>query len=329
MVRSVMMFFGRSSQSPRSHFSKDLDAFYYSLIEDLNQLNQSLSDGSISLHWSVEAMNILKKLQVELLTLVKKSTLIISHGAEDGWFVQYMQDSMAMLDFCNSLKFAVARMSRSSKMVEIIIQNLSSNGNNLQAVSSKTIKFDEKLDDESQKYLCAKMMRETIRLGRRVQAKGKGKENKSITAVMLAAKRTMVVVSALLVSAIVSPVSIELGDSDLHCKFPQLKPFVDTLSTLVSRFHERASTAWKGSGAVLLEHEMVRRAMVDLQAQVVEGVMDKERFLSSMELLRNSSVGQKEGLEKLDAAVDDVFEVVIRGRNEMLRVVRDRELSMR
>lgn len=269
-------------------------------------------------------MNVLKNLQIEQLNLFKKSTLIISTEAEDGWFDQYMQDSMTMLDFCNSLKIAVARMRRCCMMVEIITQNLITNANNPQSVSSKTIKF-EKSGSESQDYLCVKMMRETIRLGCRVQGKRKGKENKSVTAAMLAAKRTMVVVSVLLVSAIVSPVSIELGGSDLHYRFPKMKPFVDAISTLVCSFHERAS---KGSGSVLLEQEMVRKVMVDLQAQVGEGVKVKEKFLSSVEMMKSSSMELKEGIEKLDAAVDDVFEVVIRGRNEMLGVVRERDLSI-
>ncbi|KAL0908255.1 hypothetical protein M5K25_022740 [Dendrobium thyrsiflorum] len=270
MGRSVARFFRRTSQSTRSLFSKELDTFYInSLVKDLKQLDQSLSDGSISLQWSVEAMKILKKIQVEQLTLLKNFTVTISHGAhEDGWVNQYMQDSIAMLDFCNSLKFSVARMSRYCMMVELIIEN--------QAVSSKTIKFDEKLVSESQKYLCVKMMRETIRLGCRVQAKRKGKENKGITAAMLAAKRTMVVVSVLLVSAIVSPVSIELGSSDLHCRFPQLKPFVDILSILLCRFQERAFAALKSSGFMLYEHEIVGRMIVDLQAQVDKEVKDRD-----------------------------------------------------
>ncbi|PKU87256.1 uncharacterized protein LOC114579770 [Dendrobium catenatum] len=153
------------------------------------------------------------------------------------------------------------------------------------------------------------MMRETIRLGCRVKAKRRGKENKGITAAMLATERAMVVVSVLLVSAIVSPVSIELGSCDLHC-----------------RFHERAFAAPKSSGFMLFEHEIVGRMIVDLQAQVDKGVKDRDRLLSSVELLRSSSVGLKEGVEKLDAAIDGGLEVVIRGRNEILGVlsVRDR-----
>lgn len=182
----------------------------------------------------MEAINVLKKLQVEQLNLFNKSTLTSSPSAANGCFDQYMHDSMAILDFCNSLKLALARMSQYCMMVEIIIQNLSINGNNLQAFSSKTVKLDENLLGERQKYLCIKMMKETIRLCFIVQAKRKGKENKSITVVILATKRTMVVVLVLLVSAIVSPISIKLCGSDLHCKFPHLKQFVDTQ---VFRFH--------------------------------------------------------------------------------------------
>ncbi|KAI0528546.1 hypothetical protein KFK09_001088 [Dendrobium nobile] len=277
--------------------SKDLDDFYNSYCEDLNKISNYFARGSLSLNWSVKAMKILKKMQVELLILIKKSNLCISIGTEDGnWFNQYMKDSMTMLDLCNSLKFAVSRVDRYRMMVDIMMNEFNKND------SSKIMEF------KSQEYLILHTVKETT---------GQG-EDGSISSAMI----------ALLHSAFVSQVSIKLGGCDLTCKYPQLKPFIKMLSMLVREFNERDSTMENRSGSELIEQEIVAKVIVDIQTQVVDGIEDKEKLLSSLELLRTSSVELKEGIENLDVAVGDVFDVLIRGRNEMLRVLRDRYLSI-
>ncbi|XP_020573712.1 uncharacterized protein LOC110020082 [Phalaenopsis equestris] len=282
--------------------SKDLDAFYYSYSEDLSQLSKSFSIGSISLNCSIEAMKILKKIQVELLILIKKSNLLICSGTEEGdWFSQYMKDSITMLDFCNSLKLAVSRIDRYRILVDIMINKLNKN------YSSKIIEF------ESKKYSNFNTVEETIK-----QCEGISVEDESNNSIM-------VVVSVLLHSTIVSKVSIELGGCDLASRCPQLKPFIEMLSMLVREFNERDFVIKNGSGSELVEHDIVRRMMVDIQTQVMDGIEDKERYLSSLKLLRTSLIELKEGIEKLDDAVDDVFDVVIKGRNEMMGVLRNRD----
>ncbi|KAH0437042.1 hypothetical protein IEQ34_026305 [Dendrobium chrysotoxum] len=247
-------------------------------------------------------MKILKKMQVELLILIKKSNLRISTGTEDGnWFNHYMKDSMTMLDLCNTLKFAVSRVDRYRMMVDIMMNEFNKND------SSKNMEF------KSQEYLILHTVKETTGQGERIDV-----EDESISSAMI----------ALLHSAVVSQVSIKLGGCDLAYKYPQLKPFIKMLSMLVGEFNERDSTIENRSGSELIEQEIVAKVIVDIQTQVVDGIEDKEKFLSSLELLRTSSVELKEGIENLDVAVGDVFDVLIRGRNEMLGVLRDRYLSI-
>ncbi|KAG0480553.1 hypothetical protein HPP92_011411 [Vanilla planifolia] len=319
MGRSMLQWFCSSPEEENNRcqlLTADLEAFYCCLLEDLNLLEQSLSVGSISLEWSVEAMNLLKKVQVELLYLFKKYKLSIPGDAGDGWFNQYMQDSVATLDFCNSLKFAVSRIDRHRMIVDIAIQKLDRNIC-LKAFFSETVDLEK---SESQKMI------EAVIIGSRVQAGQNRAEDEDVTLLMLAAKNTTVVVYFLLISALVSPVSVQLGGGDLPSRFPQLKVFDEMLSTLVGRFRERASAAPDHSGLLLSERETVGKAMRDIRAQVARGVADEERFQSSVELLRASSLELKKGIEKFDSAVDDVFDVVIRGRTEMLAVLKDRDL---
>ncbi|KAG1369964.1 protein BPS1, chloroplastic-like [Cocos nucifera] len=271
-------------------------------------------------------MSLLKKMQVELLVLFKKSKLPISYGAEEDWFDQYMKETATLLDFCNSLKSAVSGINRYRMVVELAIQKLGED-NSSSMVDVNNVEF-ERVHRAHERFLDAGVMKETSRLGSGISSGGNQVQVKSMAVVMLAAKTTMIVLSLLLISAMVSPVSIDMGNGDITHKVPQLKPCMELLTQLVGRFHERTPRPESGSGLALVEHEMVDEVVGDLKAQVVEGrIEDRERFLSGVELLRTRSAGLSEGVERFDAAVDEVFEEVMRGRNEMLGIFRDGSLS--
>lgn len=303
--------------------------FCSSLLEDLKRLEQALAEGSVSLRWSAEAMNLLKKMQVELLALLSKSQLPISYGAEEDWFDQYMKETEALLDFCNSLKSAVSGITRYRMAVDVAVPGLRDadpSSSSSVAVNRKEL---ERVERERRSFLDVAAVKGTTRVANGVQKEGGGgggdKHNESINVAMLAAKNTMTAVSQLLVSAIVSPVAIDMGSSR---GFPQLKPLAVALTALVGRFKERVPTPEGSSGVVLFEHEMVDRVVGDLKAQLAQGAAGgRERFLSGVELLRTRSDGLREGIQMLDAVLDEVFDEVIRGRDEMLGLFRDGALS--
>lgn len=307
--------------------TKDACAFYSFLSEGLRQLEQSLAEGSVSLRWSVEAMNLLKRMQIELLALFKKCKLPIAFRSEEDWFNQYMQETATLLDFCNSLKSAVSGINRYRMVIDLAVQKIAE-GNLSCKISLEEVDL-QRDGNQRQRFLAANAGAETVSVGREIGCQGSRKTDKSIDAVMLAARCTMIVVSVLLGSAIVSPVSIDIGSEELTSKFPQLKPFIEMLKALVVRFNERALKPKNGSGLVLSEHELVDSMVEKLKAQAEQGDTEKEKILMSAELLRTRSDDLREGIERFDAVVDEVFEVVIRGRNEMLGVFRDGVLSAR
>lgn len=329
MVRSALLCFrpfSLAGQSLCPLSTQDACAFYSFLSDDLRRLEQSLAEGSVSLRWSVEAMNFLKRMQIELLALFKKSNMPIAFGAEEDWFNQYMQETATLLDFCNSLKSAISGINRYRMVIDLAIQKIVQ-GNSACVMCLEDIDL-RRAESKHGSFLRSRMVTETVTVGREVEFKGSSKTDKSIAAVMLAAKCTMVVVSVLLSSAMVSPLSIDMGSEELTSKFPQLKQFVKMLTALVVRFHERALKPKNGSRLVLAEREMVDSVVGDLRAQAVRGVVEKEKFLMSAEMLRTSSDELREGIEMFDAVVDEVFEVVIKGRNEMLGVFRDGALCV-
>ncbi|KAG0503971.1 hypothetical protein HPP92_004043 [Vanilla planifolia] len=124
------------------------------------------------------------------------------------------------------------------------------------------------------------------------------------------------------------PKTIEFDISSIESKSNllvrmMLNQLVEKLSTLARSFQERISGSLKGSGSVLVEQEKVQKAMMEIRTQVEEGKVDEKTFLRSMELLRIASIELREGTEKFDAALDKVFDVVMRSRNEMLALLRD------
>ncbi|KAJ6821090.1 uncharacterized protein M6B38_395180 [Iris pallida] len=320
--------------------AEEARAFFSILLEGLKKLDMSLAEGSVSLRWSVEAMNLLKRMQVELIALLKRSQLPISFETEEDWFNQFMQETATLLDLCNSLKFALSGINRYRMVTELVIQKMVQDDSAC-SLSLKDLEF-ERLVGEARSSVRA--TKDNVSSSSTTSTGINGNEgrsklnnsNKSIAAVMLAAKATMVAVSLILVSAIVSPIPIDVASEELISGSPQLlRPFADMLTALIARFRERVSKPDEdGSRFVLAEHEMVDSAVGDLRAQVMQGMLageeeeeERERWLESIGLLRTSSAELRQGVEMFDAVVDEVFDVVIRGRKEMLGMFRDGLLS--
>ncbi|KAJ6820044.1 uncharacterized protein M6B38_399045 [Iris pallida] len=306
---------------PRDHchpvLTEEARAFFSLLSEDLRTLERSLQaeGGSVSLRWSAEAMNLLKRMQVELVALFKRSPqLPAPSAAEEGWLDQFMRETAALLDFCNSLKCLLSAVRRYRMAADLVAHKFAA-----EDVGSMNESEFERLEK----------VRVDVGVPRAATKESTvvGVGNGSIAAVMLAARATTASVSLILVSAVASPTPTTIDV--VVSGFPdQLRPFADTLRALTVRFREGVDVS--GPRFVLAEHEAVESAVGDLRARVVAGHHNKERegFLRSVGLLGTSSAELREGVEMFDAAVDEVFDVVVRGRKEMLGMFRDELLSM-
>ncbi|KAJ0973184.1 hypothetical protein J5N97_021143 [Dioscorea zingiberensis] len=327
--------FKLKSPSSPCPFSEEAATFFSSLSECLRKLEESLAESSVSLQWSIEAMNVLKKLQLDLLSLLKRSDLpIISCGMEQDWFDHYMDVTITLLDLCNSIKSAMSATHRYRMAVGLAIESLSRSDDLSSRIATlnKIIECERSgREQQKKRVLHARMMGDCTKTCNLMALKGCSKKHdKSLGIIILAAKSAMLVVSLLIVSAIVSPVSIEMeGERVFTSKFPELRMFKEMLVALVGRFRQKSLSPESGSRVVLVEHEMVDKVVGELKDQVVEGVVeDKERFQSGVELLRSKSAELSECVEMFDAVVDDVFNVVMRGRNEMLGVLKDKGLQL-
>ncbi|CAL9058265.1 protein BPS1, chloroplastic-like [Musa acuminata AAA Group] len=284
--------------------TEDASTFCTSLTEDLKGLELSLAKDSISLRWFVEAMSVLKRMQVRLLALLKKSELPISYEAED-WFDQYMQESASLLDFCNSMKSALSGINRSRMALELAVHKLSEDN-----------EFGlERLQKAHEEILDFRIEKERLGLAKGgILLGGNGGDDKNMAIVMLAAKTTVTVLSWFMISAMISPVPVNMEDKELTSSIPELQQCMEMLT--------RISSLGIGREVALVEHEMVNEAVEELQA----AEKNSHSFLSGLEKLRTRSFELKEGIERLGTVVDEVFEEAIRGRNEMLDIFRNATL---
>ncbi|RZS17022.1 hypothetical protein BHM03_00049108 [Ensete ventricosum] len=294
--------------------TEDASTFCTWLTEDLKGLELSLAKDSISIKWSLEAMSVLKRMQVRLLVLLKKSELPISYEAED-WFDQYMQESASLLDLCNSMKSALSGINRSRMAVELAVHKLSEDhGFGL-----------ERLQKAHEEILDFRLEKERLGLDKGgILLGGNGRDDKNMGIVMFAAKTTVAVLSWLMISAMISPVPVNMEDKELTSSIPELQQCMEMLTELTGSFDNRISSLGIGREVALVEHEMVNEAVEELQAQVAE--KNSHSFLGGLEKLRTRSLELKEGIERLGTVVEEVFEEAIRGRNEMLDIFRNASL---
>ncbi|XP_068661871.1 UPF0496 protein 4-like [Aristolochia californica] len=284
--------------------------FCFSLSEDLENLGKTLVKSSVSLKWAAEAMNLLKRMQVEFFTLVEKLKLPISLEGED-WLDHYMKETVALLDFCNLLKTAISPVERHCLEVEFMARRISDDP--LDASYKAEIK---RLEGECG-YLDLSgginQKLQDVRLDTVISSGIKFK--KGTNPVLYVVNITMIIVSLLVVSAVVAPVSIDM-DGELRSEFPQMFSFVSSLRILVCAFRERIRRSEGDSGVInVSEHEMVQRAFENVKAQANE---DREKVLRSLVLLKKQCIDLKEGLEAFGSTVDEVFEEVIKGRKKMM-----------
>ncbi|XP_078156745.1 uncharacterized protein LOC144552626 [Carex rostrata] len=318
-----------SCVKPQSRYTADLkeDAsmFFSSLTDGLARLNESLAKDSVSLKWSIEAMNLLKNMQTDLLALFKKFNLPISIGSDEDWFDQYMQETAILLDFCNTLKAAISRYNWYCIIVDLTIQMLAEDN------PSKIVDFDKmefnRMEKSREWLFDMKVVNETVKVGHKTSS-GNQKCDKEMMLIMLVTKTTMLVLSLILVSSMTSPVSVDTNGAepgstngaDPGSRVQEVKPCFDLLSLIARKVGER----FENAEITIVEHEMIAGVLRDLKGQLVGGVAkDRVKFLKDLEKLREKLNGLKEGVERFNSVLHEVFDEVIKGRNEMLGIFRE------
>ncbi|KAL5204266.1 hypothetical protein ABZP36_009137 [Zizania latifolia] len=335
-------------------------AFCASLVDGLAHLESTLRDdgggsggggSSVSMRWCADAMRMVMRMQRELLDIFKKADVPVgdvSYGGDGGcWFEHYMQETAALLDFCNAFKSAVSRLHRYCMVVDFAAQvgcaaaAVSLVADHQTGASAVHGGWLEETDDSTSSAVRGRLSdvkavvseTELLLLGRKIMSissssSGAGDDAGGMLVVMLVAKITMAVVSMFVLQALTSPMPTDadgrqctLGRSAVPV--PELQPWCESLSVINDRFPRRASVA---------EHErvaMVVKAMINakIEGEVRHG-KEEDDMVRHVELLRTRSGELREGVEMFDCILDEVFDEVIKGRNEMLGIFRDKALTL-
>ncbi|CAD6257699.1 unnamed protein product [Miscanthus lutarioriparius] len=326
----------------------DTAAFCASLVEGLAHLESTLEvdhqSGTVSMRWCADAMRLVKRMQREMLAIFRKADVPVAvsssgGGAAGDWFEHYMQETEALLDFCNAFKAAVSRMHRYCMVVDFAAQVIVGRGRDGGAGAAASLVVESAAEPEPcQAQPSSAAFRDNMadakaavaeaeRLGRAIIISGGGGDDAgSMVVVTLVAKITTSVLSMFVLQALTAPPAavdncgvrptITASAVDVDVFPPELEPWCESLSLIHARFPSPAAVA---------EHEKVATAVRDLVSGKVDGGGRGEQ--QQEELLRARSGELREGVEMFDCVLDEVFDEVIRGRNEMLGILRDKALT--
>ncbi|KAF0894642.1 hypothetical protein E2562_001937 [Oryza meyeriana var. granulata] len=342
----------------------DTAAFCASLVDGLAHLESSLlceddvdgggggGGGAVSMRWCADAMRLVKRMQRELLVMFKKADVPVGRaisyrggGGDDGgggcWFEHYMQETAALLDFCNAFKSAVSRLHRYCMVVDFAAQvGCAAAGVRLVAENGAGGWLEEEPADDAVRGRLPDVkavVSETERLGRKIMSSSSssaGDDAGGMVVVMLVAKITMAVVSMFVLQALTSPI-IPLatdGRCTLGCAavpVPELQPWRESLSVITDRFPRRPSVAEHERVAMVVKSMMLNTKMEgEVTRNVKQQQEEDDEMVRHVELLRTRSGELRSGVEMFDCVLDEVFDEVIKGRNEMLGIFRDKALTL-
>ena len=319
-----------------------LAAFCSSLVDGLAHLEATLSaeddDGgggsAVSMRWCADAMRLVRRMQRDLLAVFRSADARADPCGGEDWLEQYMQETAALLDFCNAFKSAVSRMHRYCMVVDFAAQvGCAGAGGVAASLVAESAGPPKETDAPSSPAAAVRaklsdvkaVVSEAERLGGKIISSSTG--SGSMVLVTLVAKITMAVVATSVLHALThaSPPSLlddDVGVGGSHQRSStlaradvpeQLRPWRESLSAI----NERVAAL----PASIAEHESVVTAVRDMIGGKTEGSEDH------VEVLRTRSGELREGVEMFDCVLDQVFDEVIRGRNEMLGIFRDKVLT--
>lgn len=128
---------------------------------------------------------------------------------------------------------------------------------------------------------------------------------------------SMKIICRLLFSAVIYPVSLR-GDDELlsssSIKFPPLKMLSVLLRRLVVGYSGENCSS---ESCILVEVIMAERAVLGVKEEVLKGML-KENFVRSVDLMKRRCEVLREGLDRFEDAVTELFGEVVKGRNKIL-----------
>ncbi|KAL4183416.1 hypothetical protein AMTRI_Chr11g155020 [Amborella trichopoda] len=277
-------------------------SFYDSLSEALLSLRNSLGTRAfVDLQWCVQAMKILSTMHTGLLLL-----LIDNPSLRQKWLDQYMDHTIFLLDVCNSLKAAVSSLEKYRLLTEFTIESIKGHTRDPEVLVMEMQRLTMKKNELQGSKSWAKMAVH--------RCEEWGVPPLRLSHVMRDAQGVVAMVASLLVSVVVtSGVHVGGGGHPIGA----LDPAGSTM------FTQMGEDMWREAG-LLEEVERVESVVEEIGEELVGGwVEDEGKLCEIVEVLKRRSNHLKEGLERFEGVVDQVFNEVVDGRNKILHLFGD------
>ncbi|OIT36697.1 hypothetical protein A4A49_12692 [Nicotiana attenuata] len=277
-------------------------ALFASLTTEIKNLQISLANNSLTLQWCIEAMTLLQKLHSEFLLIIleKLKVPFTWNCAFNNLLNLYMNESLNIMELCNMLKSSSCKINMYRLRVDITIKNLNNYGREAFANMESIQRENKRIHDE----ICQEMKRDC--------------SNNILYAIRVAIS----LLYFILVSVFLYPTSMVEVDKIL-CNSPGIyKSFRDSVNGLVTDFQRkyyRDGERWKIG---FYEYEEMEKAIMQTKAKLKRGhVEDKEEIKRNKEVILQKSAALQAGLEKFESQANQVFEEVLKGRNQLLHMI--------
>ncbi|VVA14720.1 PREDICTED: BPS1 [Prunus dulcis] len=291
---------------------------------------KTLTPPSISLSWLSKAVDFLALAQSEARVLISN----LKVAALDDSLAWYLDDSVKLLDLCNSVSADIERFRQRRLLLTFVLHLLGDGNQSPEKLrrASKALSDFERCASDLGKRSNAEVLVRDLATGLRNVPRGKASSvgklvRRTVHAVGLV---TVFVAGGVVATIHGSPEMVRVGVPAEFSWAESLNELESEVSAELKRqFGGEKDKKQKG----LLEEledvgtrvREVCEVIDDLAGVAVEEEEEKKRLIDVVKELERATGSFSDGLERLSNGVNEMFNVVLCNRNHMLEKVRERE----
>lgn len=330
-----------SNQS--SNMDQTLNAFETALTQRLKHLKNKDREGFLTLSWMRQVMEALSATHKDLKTLIGDLKYPATEW-EQKWMDQYLDDTLKVMDICISLNGEISRLQESQLLAQYVLHILAvSEGGvpspdkldrakgSLRDLMEKSDRRRKKENGTSSNRNCkienCTLMLQGLRNGLQFGKVKSSTKGKVFLRAMHGVKAITIFVCSVVASAL-SGSSAPLTEVQVPDQFLWAAVFM----SLQKEVHEEIKASFAKEGAAVLKDLEILGAPIESLYSVVEkllsgtclktGDSNYEKIRIATENLRHGVQLLAQGLDPLTKQVNDFFQIVLNGRNELLDSLR-------
>ncbi|XP_057850029.2 protein BPS1, chloroplastic [Cryptomeria japonica] len=333
----------KRSSNQSSKLDQTLNAFETALTQRLNHLKTKDPEGFLTLSWMQQAMEALSATHKDLKTVIEDLKFPATEW-EQKWMDQYLDDTLKVMDICIALNAEISKLQESQLLVQYVLHILAFSGGSvpcadkLDRAKGSLRDLMEKSDMKRKKENGAISMRnckienctrilQGLRNGLQFGKVKSSTKGKVFLRAMYGVKATTIFVCSVVASALSGSLA-----PLIEVQVPDQFLWSDVFMSLQKEIHEEIKASFAKEGAAILKDLEILGAPIESMYSVVEklpagtflktGDSNYEKIRIATEKLRHGVQLLAQGLDPLTKQVNDFFQIVLNGRNELLDSLR-------